>query len=68
MDMVLDYCTFENFKPDGDSHYIVDFPFVENDYYYNILFSFGNNCECLEPPQVRAEMKRRIKEIAALYN
>lgn len=68
MDMVLDYCTFENFKPDGDSHYIVDFPFVENDYYYNILFSFGNNCECLEPPQVCAEMKRRIKEIAALYN
>ncbi|MBU5360599.1 YafY family transcriptional regulator [Enterococcus raffinosus] len=68
MDMVLDYCTFENFSPDGDSHYIVDFPFIENDYYYNILFSFGKNCECLEPPQVRAEMKRKIKEIADLYD
>ncbi|WP_455618137.1 helix-turn-helix transcriptional regulator [Eisenbergiella sp.] len=64
---VLDYCTEDGFSPDGDGHYLVSFPFIENDYYYNILFSFGNKCECLEPPHVRAEMKRRIHEIAALY-
>lgn len=64
---VLDYCTEDNFSPDGDGYYLVSFPFIENDYYYNILFSFGNQCECLEPPHVRAEMKRRIHEIAALY-
>ena len=59
MDRVLDYCTYENFSPDGDEHYIVRFPFIENEYYYNILFSFGDKCECLEPLHIRAEMKRK---------
>lgn len=67
MDRVLDFCSYEDFSPDGDKHYIVRFPFIENDYYYNILFSFGDKCECLEPLHVRAEMKRRIYDIAALY-
>jgi len=67
MDRVLDYCTFEHFSSDGDEHYIVDFPFIENDYHYNILFSFGSQCECLEPLQIRTEMKRRVHDIAALY-
>ncbi len=67
MDRVLDYCTYEYFSPDGNEHYIVDFPFIENEYYYNILFSFGDKCECLEPLHIRTEMKRRIHDIAALY-
>ncbi|MEI8200675.1 MAG: YafY family protein [Eubacteriales bacterium] len=67
MDRVLDYCTVENFSPDGDEHYIVRFPFIENEYYYNILISFGDKCECLEPEHVRTEMKRRILEIAKIY-
>ena len=67
MDRVLDYCTYEHFMPDGDDHWIVNFPFIENEYYYNILFSFGNKCECLEPSNIRTEIKRRIKDIAALY-
>jgi len=67
MDRVLDYCTYEHFSPDSDEHYLVDFPFIENEYYYNILFSFGNKCECLEPLHIRAEMKRRIGDIASLY-
>ena len=67
MDRVLDYCAYEEFAPDGDVHYIVDFPFIENDYYFDILLSFGNKCECLEPLHIRTEMKRRINDIAALY-
>lgn len=67
MDRVLDFCAYEHFSPDGDEHYIVGFPFIENDYYYNILLSFGDRCECLEPLHIRTEMKRRIYEIAALY-
>lgn len=67
MDRVLDYCTYEHFSPDGDEHYIVSFPFIENEYYYNILFSFGDKCECLEPLHIRTEMKRRIHDIATLY-
>ena len=68
MDRVLDYCTYEHFSPDGDEHYIVSFPFIENEYYYSILFSFGDKCECLEPLHIRTEMKRRIHDIAAIYN
>ncbi len=67
MDRVLDYCAYENFSPDGDEHYIVSFPFLENDYYYDILMGFGPRCECLEPAPVRAEMKRRIHDMAARY-
>lgn len=67
MDRVLDHCPYEAFSPDGEEHYIVRFPFVENEYHYDILLSFGDRCECLEPFHVRAEMKRRIQDIAAIY-
>ena len=67
MDRVLDYCTYEDFSPDGNEHYIVNFPFIENEYYYNILLSFGDKCECLEPLHIRTEMKRRLYNIAAIY-
>jgi predicted DNA-binding transcriptional regulator YafY len=67
MDSVLDYCTLEHFSPDCDDYYIVSFPFFENEYYYNILFSFGDKCECIEPLHIRTEMKRRIHDIATIY-
>ncbi|MBN2510228.1 MAG: YafY family transcriptional regulator [Spirochaetales bacterium] len=67
MDRVLEYCGSENFLPDGAEHYFVSFPFIENDYYYNILFSFGDKCECLDPLHIRKEMKRRAQVIAAMY-
>ncbi|GKH34468.1 YafY family transcriptional regulator [Muricomes sp. OA1] len=67
MDRVLDYCTYEDLSPDGNEHYIVNFPFIENEYYYNVLLSFGDKCECLEPLHIRTEMKRRLYNIAAIY-
>ena len=67
MDRVLYYCSYEDFTPDGKEHYIVSFPFLENEYHYDILLSFGDKCECLEPLPVRTEMKRRIHDIAAIY-
>ena len=67
LERVLDYCNDEDVSPDGDEHYIVRYPLIENDYYYGVLLSFGDICECLEPEHVRAEMKRRIRDIAALY-
>lgn len=33
IDRVLDYCSYENFHPDGEEHYIVSFPFIENEYH-----------------------------------
>jgi len=67
VDRVLDYCSRNEIVPDGEEHYIVCFPFIENEYYYDILFSLGDQCECLAPPHIRAEMKRRIQDIAAVY-
>ena len=67
MDRVLDFCTYEHFSPDCEEYYIVSFPFIENEYYYNILLSFGDKCECLEPLHIRAKMKHRIQNIAAIY-
>lgn len=67
LDRALDFCSYEDISPDDDEHYIVSFPFIENQYHYNILFSFGDKCECLEPLHIRAEMKRRIREIANIY-
>jgi predicted DNA-binding transcriptional regulator YafY len=67
MDRALDYRTFKDFLPDGNEHFIVRFSSIENEYCYNILLSFGNKCECLEPLHIRTEMKRRIQDIAAIY-
>ena len=67
MDRVLEYCTYDHFSPDGEEHYLVSFPFIENDYYYNILFGFGNACECPGPLPIRTEIKRRIHVMATLY-
>lgn len=67
LDRVLEFCTYDHVMPDGDEHYIVDFPFIDKEYYYDMLLSFGNKCECLEPIYVRTEMKRRIHEMATIY-
>lgn len=67
MDRVLDYCSYEHFSPAEDEYYIVDFPFIENDYNYDILLSFGSKCECLEPLYIRAEMKRKTHDLATIY-
>ncbi|MCC7667701.1 helix-turn-helix transcriptional regulator [Liquorilactobacillus satsumensis] len=68
MERLLDYCAWDKFLPAGDNYYIVNFPFIENEYYYGILLSFGERCECLEPLHVRLELKRRIGRLAKLYN
>ena len=67
LDRVLDFCGFDNFTPDGAEHYIVEYPFIENDYYLDMLLSFGQACECLAPTRIREELKRRAQAIAAMY-
>ena len=67
LDRVLEYCTYDCFVPDGDEYYIVKFPFIENDYHYDILLGFGDKCECLEPVRIRTEIRRKIQDMAAVY-
>ena len=68
LDRVLEFCPYDHFVPDGDEHYIVKFPFIENEYYYDILLGFGDKCECLDPPHIRAKIKQRISDIATIYS
>ncbi len=68
LDRVLEYCTYDHFVPDNDEYYIVNFPFIENDYYYDILLGFGDKCECLEPLHIRTAIKCKIQDMAALYD
>lgn len=67
MDRVLDFCSYEHVSPADDEYYIVDFPFIENDYNYDLLLGFGSKCECLEPLHIRTELKRKIDDLAAIY-
>lgn len=67
LERMLDYCSFDQFTPDGDSHYIISFPFIDRDYYYDMLLSFGDKCECLEPANVREELSRKISCLATMY-
>ncbi|MEH2929701.1 YafY family protein [Candidatus Ventrimonas sp. KK005] len=68
LDRVLEYCTYDRFAADDDEYYIVNFPFIENDYHYDILLGFGDKCECLEPLHIRTEIKRKIQNMAAIYD
>lgn len=67
IDRVLDFCSINDISTEGEEYYLVSFPFLEKDYYYDILLSLGDKCECLEPLKVRTELKRRIQDIATLY-
>ena len=46
---------------------IVDFPFVDDDFDYEELLSFGNRCECLEPAEVREKLIKIIKDTMKIY-
>lgn len=67
LDRVLEFCTQDRVAPDGEEYYLVDYPFIERDYYYDMLLGFGDKCECLEPAHVREELKRRIERMASVY-
>lgn len=67
LDRVLAFCPYDRFLPDGDEYYIVAFPFIDNEYHYDLLLGFGDKCECLAPAHVRGKMEQKIHDMAALY-
>ncbi|MBS7577916.1 MULTISPECIES: YafY family protein [unclassified Enterococcus] len=67
MEQLLDYCDYDSFLKDDENHYIVNFPFIENDYHYGILLSFADRCECLAPLHIRTELKRKIANLYQIY-
>lgn len=60
LDIMIEFCG-------KDNKYIAYFPFIEDDYFYNMILRFGNKCECLEPEHVRLEIIRRIEKLLSIY-
>lgn len=67
-EQMLERCGEENIESYGDNKLIVNFPFIEDEFGYNMLLGFGDKCECLEPVNVREEVIRRIKNMLNVYN
>lgn len=67
-DRMLDFCDEEDIESVESGKFIVNFPFVEDDYWYNTILHFGDKCECLGPEHVRLELINRIKKILSVYN
>lgn len=52
---------------DGDEHFKVTVPVDVSPQFFGWLFGFGAEAQVLEPPQVRDQMRRILKDTAALY-
>ncbi|MGG7142410.1 WYL domain-containing protein [Clostridium nigeriense] len=66
-DSLPNFCEEKNIKPYGNNKYIVEFPFIENDFNYNMLMRFGDKCECLGPQSIRDELVNRFRKLLSLY-
>lgn len=66
-DKVMEYCGIENVIPDKEHYYIALLPFIQDDAGFNLILSFGDKCECLEPLEVREELIRRIYNLSEIY-
>ena len=60
LDRILDYCGEKDVALVDENLYRVHFNFVEDDYGYGILMSFGDKCVCTSPPHVRRELHKRL--------
>lgn len=54
-------------KTDNPNEILVEFPFMEDDFGYNLIIGLGNQCECVAPEHVRIELKKRITELLIKY-
>ena len=67
LDQVLDYCSEKDIEPIGANQYLVQFPFIEDDYGYAILLGWADKCLCLEPKHIRNEIIKRLQTMLAEY-
>lgn len=64
---VLQHCSQDNIIKENDEYYLVDFDFTDDLYGYNVLMSFGEHCQCLEPRNVIKELIHKLNTTLALY-
>lgn len=64
---ILERCEEDRITYCDENKMIVDFPFVDDDFDYEELLSFGNRCECLEPVEVREKLIKMIRDTMKIY-
>lgn len=67
LDRVLERCDEEATNKMENGKYLVDFPFVDDDYAYEVLLSYGKKCKCLEPQWVKEKYLKKLREILEKY-
>lgn len=67
-DRMIELCGEENIKPWKEKKLIVDFPFIDDEYSYNILLGFGDKCECIAPASIREKLINKIEDLLKIYN
>jgi len=67
LDRILERCDEEAVKKLDNGKYLVDFPFVDDDYAFEVLLSYGNKCKCLEPQWVKDKYLKKVREILEKY-
>lgn len=67
LDKILERCEEEGIKKLENGKFLVNFPFVDDDYAYEVLLSYGKKCKCLEPLWVKEKYLKKLREILENY-
>lgn len=62
------YDEFENFKQLQDGSFIVEIEYPKGEWIFSYISSFGEECEVLEPEEIRKEVKDKIKKMILNYS
>ena len=64
---VMDHFSGADIQQEHDGHYTVKVAFPENGWLYNMLLSYGEFVEVLEPPHLRAVLRESCQKILEKY-
>lgn len=62
------YDEFENFKQLEGGSFIVEIKYPKGEWIFSYIYSFGEECEVLEPEEIRKEVKDKIKKMLLNYS
>lgn len=62
------YDEFENFKQLEDGSFIAEIKYPKGEWIFSYISSFGEECEVLEPEEIRKEVKDKIKKMLLNYS
>ena len=62
------YDEFENFQQLDDGSFIATIEYPKGEWLFNYISSFGEECEVLEPQQVREEIKNKFEKMLSNYS